>query len=54
MKVLKYKEFYKKHFGKYTAHDILFGWFDYCKKHGIKDAHNADKEVERLNVKEQK
>jgi len=49
MKILIYKEFYKKHFGKWTAKDILFGWFDYCEKYGIKDIHNADREIKKLN-----
>jgi len=34
-KLLTYKEYYKKRFGKVTAGEILFGWFDYCKKHNI-------------------
>lgn len=50
-KVLTYSEFYKKHFGKWSAHDILFGWFDYCEGCGIKDTYNADEEVRKLNRK---
>ena len=34
-RLLTYKEYYKKYFGKVTAGEILFGWFDYCEKHGL-------------------
>ena len=35
-KLLTYKEYFKKYFGKRIAKDILFGWFDYKNKHNIK------------------
>ena len=34
-RTLTYKEFYKKYFGKNTAAEILFGWFDYCRRNNI-------------------
>ena len=48
-RILTYKEYYRKHFGKVTAADILFGWFDYCEEHGIKDPRSADEQIKRMN-----
>ena len=39
-KLLTYKEYYEKWFGKVTAVEILFGWFTYCEKHGIEARKN--------------
>jgi hypothetical protein len=34
-KILNYREYYKKNFGKKTALEIRFGWIDYARKHGL-------------------
>lgn len=46
---LTYKEFFKKYYGKNTAAEILFGWFDYAKKHNIPAYEKTIGEVQVLN-----
>ena len=53
-KILIYKEYFNKYLGKITAQEILFGWFDYCELHGIKNTHDANEEIEKLNKQNEK